>query len=260
MSAGAPSAESRGVALGRALPRLALALLLAVALAGTAWHEYEAPVRAAVRDYLSYRRVEHFEDVLRVAALESGVDPCLLAAVMIAESSGRPGVRSSAGALGLFQLTKVSARWRAQELGLPEPSEEDLLGDPLLNARLGADNLAWLLRTYDGDVERALCAYNAGARRLKELGDAAGGWKRWRDERERTGASSILAYSHRVLHHRDELRERGFFPEFYETTPEATSAALALSGTATGATPTAVGQSRNGQGPDDAGASARTSR
>lgn len=191
-------------------------LLLAAAggLGWMAWREVGPPVRAAVRDYLSFRRVEAYEDVLRLAALESGVDPCLLAAVMIAESGGRPGVRSRAGALGLFQLTLVSARWRAQELGLPEPSEEDLLTDPLLNARLGADNLAWLLDTYDGDVERALCAYNAGARRMKEITEAAGGWERWRDERTRSGSSAILAYAHRVLHYRDELFARGFFAEF----------------------------------------------
>lgn len=214
---------------GRVHARLVLALLVGAGLAWVAWREYGAPVRAAVRDYLSYRRVEHYEDVLRVAAVESGVDPCLLAAVMIAESGGRPGVRSKAGALGLFQLSMVSARWRAQELGLPEPTEADLLEDPLLNTRLGADNLAWLLRTYDGDVERALCAYNAGARRLKELADAAGGWQRWRDERELAGNSAILAYSHRVLHYRDELHERGFFPEFYAP-PSADGAATGSPG------------------------------
>jgi len=204
----------------RSLTRLLLPLAGAAVLAIAAWREYEAPVRAAVRDYLSFRRVERYEDVLRVAALESGVDPCLLAALMIAESSGRVSARSSKDALGLFQLTMVSARWRAQELGLPEPTEEQLLSDALLNARLGADNLAWLLRTYDGDVERALCAYNAGARRLKEMCDAVGGWKAWRDERERTGTSSILAYSHRVLHYRDELRTQGYFAEFYHVEPE----------------------------------------
>jgi len=202
----------------------ALLLALAGGLGWLAWREYEQPVRAAVRDYLSFRRVEAYEDVLRLAALESGVDPCLLAAVMIAESGGRLGVRSKAGALGLFQLTPVSARWRAQELGLPEPSEADLLTDPLLNARLGADNLAWLLDTYDGDVERALCAYNAGARRMKEITDAAGGWAPWRDERTRSGSSSILAYAHRVLHYRDELVARGFFAEFAAPEPPAAPA------------------------------------
>jgi soluble lytic murein transglycosylase len=198
-----------------ALVRLGLVLALLGAFAWFGWGRVEQPVRAAVRDYLSFRRVEHFEDVLRVAAVESEVDPCLLAALMIAESSGRVGARSSANALGLFQLTMTSAKWRAQVLGLPEPTEEQLLSDPLLSARHGADNLARLLDTNDGDVERALCAYNAGARRMKELSDAAGGWQRWRDERERSGGSEILAYAHKVLHTRDELRGRGFFPEFY---------------------------------------------
>lgn len=212
----------RGGTPPRGAKRLAVVLVLAAALAWVGWGEVRAPVRAAVRDYLSYRRVEHYEDVLRVAALESGVDPCLLAAVMISESSGNKGARSSAGALGLFQLTLVSARWRAQELGLQEPDEKALLEDALLNARLGADNMAWLLRTYDGDVERALCAYNAGARRMKEIGDAAGGWERWRDQRLLSGNSSILTYAHRVLHYRDELRERGFFAEFYQPEPATT--------------------------------------
>jgi soluble lytic murein transglycosylase-like protein len=202
-----------------ALGRLVFVMVMTAGLAWILWQEYEEPVRAAVRDYLSYQRVEHYEDVLRVAALESEIDPCLLAAVMICESSGRIRARSPKGALGLFQLSPASAKWRAQELGLPEPTEAELLSDPLLNARLGADNLAWLLRTYDGDVERALCAYNAGARRLKELADAAGGWEPWREERERAGTSTILAYAHRVLHYRDELRARGFFAEFYAPEP-----------------------------------------
>jgi soluble lytic murein transglycosylase-like protein len=214
VSARAPGARRRS------LVRLAFAFALATALAWGAWREYRVPVRAAVRDYLSFRRVEGFEDVLRFAAVESGVDPNLLAALMIAESSGRVGARSSAGALGLFQLTMTSAKWRATELGLPEPSEQQLLSDALLSARLGADNLAWLIDTYDGDVERALCAYNAGARRMKEITDAVGGWQRWRDERQRTGTSAILAYAHKVLHYRDELRERGFFPEFYPPEPD----------------------------------------
>ena len=171
----------------RALARLAVVLALALGLGWAAWREVRAPVRAAVRDYLSFRRVERYEDVLRFAAVESGVDPSLLAALMIAESSGRLGARSGAGALGLFQLTMTSAKWRAAELGLPEPSEQDVLTDPLLSARLGADNLAWLLDTYDGDVERALCAYNTGARRLKEISDAVGGWEAWREQRQRSG-------------------------------------------------------------------------
>jgi soluble lytic murein transglycosylase-like protein len=203
---------------GRAARRVLRVLLLLSVLGGAgflAWRETAEPVRAALRDYLAQRRVERHGEALRAAARESGVDPCLLAALMVVESSGRVDARSRTGALGLFQLTPVSARWRAEVLGLPLPSEEELLSDPLLSARLGANNLAWLLDTYDGDVERALCAYNAGARRLKEIVTPEGGWEAWRAKHERAGDSRLLAYAHKVLRLRDELRARGFFAEFY---------------------------------------------
>ena len=204
--------------------RLGLVLVMLGGAGFFAWREYRDPLRAALRDYLAFRRVETQGEVLRAAARESGVDPCLLAGLMIAESSGRVSARSQQGALGLFQLSLVSARWRAEVLGLPPPSAAELLTDALLNARLGADNLAWLLDTYEGDVERALCAYNAGARRLKELSDAAGGWELWRAEHERAGDSKLLVYAHRILRLRDELRSRGFFPEFYPAQPAAEEA------------------------------------
>ena len=210
--------------------RLGLVLVLLGAAGVLAWREYRDPLRAAMRDYLAFRRAETHGNVLRAAARESGVDPCLLAGLMIAESSGRVNARSRQGALGLFQLTLVSARWRAEGLGLPPPSEEDLLRDALLNARLGADNLAWLLDTYEGDVERALCAYNTGTRRLKELSDAAGGWELWRAEHERAGDSKLLVYAHRILRLRDELRSRGFFAEFYPAEPAAGDAAPGSAG------------------------------
>lgn len=165
-------------------------------------------VRAAVRDYLALRRVEEHEVVLREAALEAGVDPYLLAALMVCESSGRVGAKSSKGALGLFQLMPITARWRAEKLGLEAPTEEALLSDPLLNARLGADNLAWLLDTYDGNVLRALVAYNVGTGALAKLVREAGSWDAWVRERERAGDSELLAYARRVLRYRDSFRER----------------------------------------------------
>ena len=51
-----------------ALVRLGLLAVLALlgAFAWLGWGRVDRPVRAAVRDYLAYRRVEKFEDVLRV--------------------------------------------------------------------------------------------------------------------------------------------------------------------------------------------------
>jgi soluble lytic murein transglycosylase-like protein len=129
------------------------------------------------------------------------------------ESGGRVDARSGKNALGLFQVSMVTAQWRAELLGLPPPTEEELLSDPLLNARLGADNLAWLLDTYEGDVERALVAYNAGTRRLKSYCDEAGSWEAWRSQRLAAGDSALLAYAARVMDMSDRLRADGLFAE-----------------------------------------------
>ena len=200
--------------------RLARPALLVLVGLGAAWlahfsfrAEGEGTVRGAMRDYLALHRVTQHADVLRQAAAEAGVDPCLLAGLMVAESSGNVEARSSKGALGLFQLMPETAAWRAELLGLEPPTEEALLSDPLLNARLGADNLAWLLDTYDGDAERALVAYNLGTRRLATLVREAGGWEEWRAEREAAGNSDLLAFAQRVLRYRDLFRERGTLEE-----------------------------------------------
>lgn len=216
---------SRPRARWRTFVRLLLVGLVLTGVGELAWRRYREPVRAAVRDYLALRRVERHRDALLFASRESGVDPCLLAGLMVAESGGRLGARSRVDALGLFQLTMVSARWRAQVLGLPEPDEASLLSDATLNARLGADNLAWLLDTYDGNVARALCAYNTGARRLKQLTDEAGGWEAWWAEREASGASSLVAYVGRVLAMRDEVHSSGIFSDVEAPPAEGETAA-----------------------------------
>lgn len=171
-----------------------------------------APVVQAARDLFAERRVMEHADVLRAASEESGVDVHLLAGLMIAESSGKPGAVSHKGALGLFQLMPATARWRAAKLGLELPKEEAplaeaLLTDPLLNARLGADNLAWLLSLYDGNEERALVAYNAGPGRLKTFEAEAGGWEAWRAERRAAGDSKLFAYVDRVLRYARSFEE-----------------------------------------------------
>ncbi len=188
-------------------------IVVAGLFVATSYEELPQTIQAAARDYLSYRRVLRHEDVLERAAEESGVDVHLLAAIMVCESGGRLDAVSPAGALGLFQVSMVTAKWRAELLGLPEPTREQLLSDAWLNARLGADNMAWLLRTFDGNELRALCAYNAGTGTLKRLVDGAGGWAAWRERGETSGRSEILNYGKKVLRYRDEFAERGLFEE-----------------------------------------------
>jgi len=93
-----------------------------------------------------------WDEVLIREALDQGVDPSLLRGVMIAESGGDPGAVSPAGAQGLMQLMPETAR----ALGVRNPF------DPTQSVRGGAQYLRSLLDRFDGDVERALAAYNAG--------------------------------------------------------------------------------------------------
>ena len=88
---------------------------------------------------------------LREAAVAARLSPSLIAAVAWRESGFRAGVVSSAGAIGEMQLMPSTAR----SLGV-DPY------DTRQNFRGGAVYLGVLLRHYDGDLVRALAAYNAG--------------------------------------------------------------------------------------------------
>lgn len=180
----------------------------------SAWAGYyrPAPVRAAERyaaDLIVLSRVEGFADEIEAAAKESGLDPCLLAAIVYCESSGRPDAVSSKDAVGLTQLVGSAARDSAARLGLDAPTREELLADPALNLRLGASHFAWTLHHEGDDVERALVAYNTGRARLARWVREAGSYEAWRAERERAGDSSVLRYARRVLDYSQTFCDRG---------------------------------------------------
>jgi soluble lytic murein transglycosylase-like protein len=124
----------------------------------------EVPKDAALA-YLPLRWSEHLLD----AARETGLDPWLIAAVARQESTFNSMARSPAGARGVLQLLPSTARLHARKLGLGRRPD---LEDPAVNIRLGAQELAWLIRRY-GATEPALAAYNAGDRRAQRW------WKRW---------------------------------------------------------------------------------
>ena len=92
----------------------------------------------------------------KIAGDEYGVPPSLVAAVVMHESSGRPGLRGKAGEYGLMQLMPATA----DTLGF-SGDYALLLSHPLLNMRLGTKYLAQQFRRY-GNWPEALSAYNAG--------------------------------------------------------------------------------------------------
>jgi soluble lytic murein transglycosylase-like protein len=100
-----------------------------------------------------------FATALTQAAAAANLSPTLLAALVWQESRWNPGAISPKGAIGLAQLMPATAR----DLGV-NPA------DPVSNLNGGARYLRQLLDQFDGDVERALAAYNAGPGRVRSSG------------------------------------------------------------------------------------------
>jgi soluble lytic murein transglycosylase len=95
------------------------------------------------------------------AVSKTDVDAPVLYAVLRQESLFRPDAASSAGALGVAQLTQATARETARRWSLPAPTRADLF-DPAINITIGAARVAELLRRFDMQLPVALGAYNAG--------------------------------------------------------------------------------------------------
>ncbi len=89
--------------------------------------------------------------MLQHAADASEISPALLAAVAWRESGRRAGRVSSAGAVGEMQLMPATAR--ALHVDAADPGQ---------NLTGGAAYLRRMMQRYDGDLLRALAAYNAG--------------------------------------------------------------------------------------------------
>ncbi len=95
-------------------------------------------------------------------AKEFGIDRLLLVAIVRQESTFDPQALSPAGARGLAQLLPGTAAFTAR--GLDVSFDADWITVPDLNLHLGAAHFAELLRRYNGRVEPAVAAYNAGSR------------------------------------------------------------------------------------------------
>jgi len=101
-----------------------------------------------------------FHDHIVQASQTYQVDAALIRAIIMAESNYNPKAVSHRGAQGLMQLMPTTAKW----LGV-----EDSF-DPALNIDGGVRYFKRLLDRFDGNVQLALAAYNAGSRYVRKYG------------------------------------------------------------------------------------------
>jgi soluble lytic murein transglycosylase-like protein len=122
----------------------------------------ESPQVAAPENEPSYVRGKRAEQLFHPIVLEAAnrhqIDPALVKAVIMAESSYNPRAISKRGAKGLMQLMPVTAK----ALGV-----EDSF-NPEHNINAGVKYLRHLMNQFDGDTKLALAAYNAGSRKVRQ--------------------------------------------------------------------------------------------
>lgn len=111
---------------------------------------------------LGVRRATAYAGIVEKAAKRFDLPAELVAAVILAESSGDPAAKSRCGARGLMQVRW--AVWGRVLRGWGIASREADLHDPHRGVVAGAFVLRHYLDRTDGNVERALALYSSGAR------------------------------------------------------------------------------------------------
>jgi soluble lytic murein transglycosylase-like protein len=156
-------------------------------------HQWLADYRTGLT--LSQKR--QLAEVLYDESQRYGIQPTMVMALIATESSVFNWSRSDQGAVGLMQLSPVTAeamvrQWSASGVRVKWSGEESLY-DPVINLRLGLEYLSQLVRQF-GDMRTALTAYNYGPTRVSE----------WLAECK----TLPLGYANRILALSDELREQ----------------------------------------------------
>jgi soluble lytic murein transglycosylase len=209
----APSGEGKRAARRRArdrdrrsgskrpFPVRRLVALVAALMAGAAIAVLVTRDDRVNEAYLELTLPLRHEDVIRQQAEDKDLDPALIAAIIYEESRFRDRT-SPAGAKGLMQIVPGTARFIASRSGGTAFELRDL-GTPQVNIAYGSWYLAYLLERYDGNVELAVAAYNAGEQNVDRWVEEAGGIDEF-EPNDHIGFPETRAYVAGVSKHRDE--------------------------------------------------------
>ncbi len=127
-----------------------------------AYPEYDFPQLPRETWDLLFPRV--FWSLVSQQARANSLDSNLVLGLIRQESAFDPHATSSANARGLMQVLPSTAASRSKR----RLTAERLLYSPDYNIRVGCHYLAELIRSFNGNVEEAVAAYNAGDTRVKE--------------------------------------------------------------------------------------------
>lgn len=105
-----------------------------------------------------------FSDLVRHNAAVNNLSEGLVFALIRAESSFTPAIKSPAGAIGLMQMMPATARQTARDKTGFTPQK---LVVPEYNIMLGTRHLSDLMREYNQDIVFVAAAYNAGSSALE---------------------------------------------------------------------------------------------
>ena len=108
--------------------------------------------------FQSRKTARLFQSIIVEAANRYEVEPEMVKAIIMAESSYNPVAVSERGASGLMQLMPDTAA----DMGVID------IFDPRHNIHGGVRYFRFLLNQFDGNPELALAAYNAGIARVRE--------------------------------------------------------------------------------------------
>lgn len=145
-----------------------------------------------------------FRPSVERAAVQQGIDPLLVAAVIRTESKFSPRVHSPRGAVGLMQLMPDTARWIAGELGEPFPGTQ-ALENPEVNIRYGVWYLRSLQQEFSGNEMLVLAAYNAGRGNVQQW-MAEYGWTESFADPDQLPFGETRSYVKKVLAARTKYR------------------------------------------------------
>lgn len=144
----------------QATPTLAEKTMISQVPASASLQEKSEPAEPDnIIPLISWNAAERlFHPIVIEAANRYEVEPAMVMAIIMAESSYNPRAISKKGAKGLMQLMPITAK----SLGVIDSF------DPEHNIKAGVRYYRKLLNQFNGDVKLALAAYNAGSRKVRE--------------------------------------------------------------------------------------------